>query len=67
MKSGSIFEHSVSLIDFFKYYAREFTYNTGVISIRAGLLMKESKGWLGNEVSEKGCFCCIDLWGCRPM
>ncbi|CAK5271035.1 unnamed protein product [Mycena citricolor] len=26
------------LIDFFRYYARDFTYNTGVASIRAGLL-----------------------------
>ena len=33
------------LIDFFKFYSRDFTYNTGVISIRAGLLSKESKGW----------------------
>lgn len=34
-----------SLIDFFKYYSRDFAYNTGVASIRAGLLTKESKGW----------------------
>ncbi|KII83640.1 hypothetical protein PLICRDRAFT_127301 [Plicaturopsis crispa FD-325 SS-3] len=33
------------LIDFFRYYARDFSYNTGVASIRAGLLKKESKGW----------------------
>lgn len=33
------------LIDFFKYYSRDFTYNTGVASIRAGLLKKEDKGW----------------------
>ncbi|KAI8972547.1 hypothetical protein BD414DRAFT_469165 [Trametes punicea] len=34
------------LIDFFKFYSRDFAYNTGVASIRAGLLKKESKGWL---------------------
>ena len=34
-----------SLIDFFKFYSRDFTYNTSVVSIRAGLLTKESKGW----------------------
>ncbi|GJE92938.1 hypothetical protein PsYK624_090970 [Phanerochaete sordida] len=33
------------LIDFFKFYSRDFAYNTGVASIRAGLLTKESKGW----------------------
>ncbi|GLB44146.1 putative cid1 family poly A polymerase [Lyophyllum shimeji] len=33
------------LIDFFRYYSRDFSYNTGVASIRAGLLKKESKGW----------------------
>ena len=38
------------LIDFFRYYSREFSYNLGVASIRAGLLKKESKGWQ-NDVS----------------
>ncbi|KAL5525231.1 hypothetical protein ACEPAF_9100 [Sanghuangporus sanghuang] len=33
------------LIDFFRYYAKDFMYNTGVASIRAGLLRKEVKGW----------------------
>ncbi|KAJ7619372.1 hypothetical protein FB45DRAFT_1033238 [Roridomyces roridus] len=33
------------LIDFFRYYARDFSYNTGVASIRAGLLKKLTKGW----------------------
>ncbi|KAH6904438.1 hypothetical protein BKA70DRAFT_1193148 [Coprinopsis sp. MPI-PUGE-AT-0042] len=33
------------LVDFFRYYARDFTYSTGVASIRAGLLKKEVKGW----------------------
>ncbi|KAJ7146018.1 hypothetical protein C8R44DRAFT_600746, partial [Mycena epipterygia] len=33
------------LIDFFRYYARDFIYNTGVASIRAGLLKKSTKGW----------------------
>lgn len=39
----------IRLIDFFRYYSRDFLYNTGVASIRAGLLKKESKGWQ-NEV-----------------
>ncbi|KAI5118625.1 hypothetical protein M0805_006993 [Coniferiporia weirii] len=33
------------LIEFFRYYARDFSYNTGVASIRAGLLKKDAKGW----------------------
>ncbi|KAJ7075645.1 hypothetical protein B0H15DRAFT_866182 [Mycena belliarum] len=33
------------LIDFYRYYARDFSYNTGVASIRAGLLKKSAKGW----------------------
>ncbi|KAI0920419.1 hypothetical protein AcV5_010157 [Taiwanofungus camphoratus] len=41
------------LIDFFKFYSRDFTYNSGVASIRAGLLKKESKGWHQSEY-EKG-------------
>lgn len=32
-------------MDFFRFYSREFLYNIGVVSIRAGLLTKESKGW----------------------
>jgi terminal uridylyltransferase len=39
-----------SLIDFFRYYSRDFSYNTGVASIRAGLLKKDTKGWQ-NDVS----------------
>lgn len=39
-----------SLIDFFKFYSRDFAYNTGVVSIRSGFLLKEGKGWL-SEVS----------------
>ncbi|KAF8335781.1 uncharacterized protein EI90DRAFT_2992843, partial [Cantharellus anzutake] len=35
------------LVDFFRYYSREFQYNTAVASIRAGELSKESKGWAG--------------------
>lgn len=45
---------SSSLIDFFRYYSRDFSYNIGVASIRAGLLKKESKGWQ-NDV------CCRNL------
>jgi DNA polymerase sigma len=39
-----------SLIDFFRYYSHDFQYNNTVISIRAGHLTKESKGWM-NDVS----------------
>ncbi|KAK4048449.1 hypothetical protein OIV83_004795 [Microbotryomycetes sp. JL201] len=36
------------LIEFFRYFSKDFTYNLSVISIRseAGCLTKESKGWL---------------------
>ena len=34
-----------SLVDLFKYYSRDFPYNTGVASIRAGPLRKADKGW----------------------
>lgn len=40
----------IRIIDFFKYFSREFSYGLGVASIRAGLLKKESKGW-STEVS----------------
>ncbi|CAL1698091.1 unnamed protein product [Somion occarium] len=33
------------LVDFFRYYSRDFNYNNGVVSIRAGLLKKDGKGW----------------------
>ncbi|KIM58068.1 hypothetical protein SCLCIDRAFT_16840 [Scleroderma citrinum Foug A] len=55
------------LIDFFRYYARDFSYNTGVASIRAGLLKKESKGWQNdlsnskyNDSRERNRFCIED-------
>lgn len=41
------------LIDFFRYYSRDFSYNTGVASIRAGMLKKESKGWQNDLSSSK--------------
>lgn len=36
------------LIDFFRYFSKDFGYNSTVISIRSetGWLSKESKGWL---------------------
>ncbi|CDO75459.1 hypothetical protein BN946_scf184823.g13 [Trametes cinnabarina] len=37
------------LIDFFRYYSRDFAYNTSVASIRAGLLKKETKGWFSED------------------
>ncbi|KZT05204.1 PAP/OAS1 substrate-binding domain-containing protein, partial [Laetiporus sulphureus 93-53] len=44
-KSSSTESVAELLIDFFKFYSRDFTYSTGVASIRAGLLSKDSKGW----------------------
>ncbi|EIW76774.1 hypothetical protein CONPUDRAFT_110417 [Coniophora puteana RWD-64-598 SS2] len=56
-----------NLIDFFRYYSRDFSYNTGVASIRAGLLKKESKGWQNdlssskyNDARERNRFCIED-------
>lgn len=37
------------LIDFFRYYARDFPFINGVASVRAGLLQKEQKGWLNES------------------
>ncbi|KAI6118140.1 hypothetical protein F5141DRAFT_1212032 [Pisolithus sp. B1] len=55
------------LIDFFRYYSRDFAYSTGVASIRAGLLKKESKGWQNdlssskfNDSRERNRFCIED-------
>ncbi|KAI0246604.1 hypothetical protein BJV78DRAFT_1134883 [Lactifluus subvellereus] len=55
------------LIDFFKYFSRDFSYNTGVASIRAGLLKKETKGWQNDldparykDVRERNRFCIED-------
>lgn len=38
------------LIDFFRYFSHDFQFNTMVLSLRAGPLTKESKGWT-NDVS----------------
>lgn len=45
------------LIEFFRYYSKDFPYNTNVISIRSetGWLSKESKGWV-QDVSVSSCF-----------
>ncbi|TFK36482.1 hypothetical protein BDQ12DRAFT_686474 [Crucibulum laeve] len=55
------------LIDFFRYYSRDFLYNTGVASIRAGLLKKDSKGWQNdlsggryNDARERNRLCIED-------
>ncbi|KAH9986209.1 hypothetical protein BJV74DRAFT_775069, partial [Russula compacta] len=55
------------LIDFFKYFSRDFAYNTGVASIRAGLLKKDSKGWQNDldparykDARERNRFCIED-------
>jgi len=48
--SATAYTPLIRLIDFFKYFSREFSYGLGVASIRAGLLKKESKGW-STEVS----------------
>jgi DNA polymerase sigma len=43
--SAAAYAPLIRLIDFFKYFSREFSYGLGAASIRAGLLKKESKGW----------------------
>lgn len=55
------------LIDFFRYYSRDFSYNTGVASIRAGLLKKDFKGWQNdlsasryNDARERNRLCIED-------
>ncbi|EFI26896.1 CID1p [Coprinopsis cinerea okayama7 len=41
------------MIDFFRYFARDFQYNNGVASIRAGLLKKDAKGWQSDQYSSR--------------
>ncbi|KAF8658426.1 hypothetical protein AX16_001977 [Volvariella volvacea WC 439] len=55
------------LIDFFRYYSKDFPYNTGVASIRTGPLRKEIKGWQNdlsagrfNDARERNRFCIED-------
>jgi len=43
--SATAYTPLIRLVDFFKYFSREFSYGLGVASIRAGMLKKESKGW----------------------
>lgn len=45
---ASICLATLSLIDFFRYFSHDFQYNNTVISIRAGHLTKESKGWMND-------------------
>ena len=40
----------VRLIDFFRFFSHDFQFNNSVLSLRAGQLTKESKGWV-NDVS----------------
>jgi hypothetical protein len=47
------YQWHLRLVDFFRYFAREFPYGVGVASIRAGLLKKASKGWQ-NDVRSFG-------------
>jgi terminal uridylyltransferase len=39
------------LIDFFRFFSHDFQFNNSVLSLRAGQLTKESKGWV-NDVSD---------------
>ncbi|KAK4685371.1 terminal uridylyltransferase, partial [Tremellales sp. Uapishka_1] len=41
------------LIDFFRYFSHDFQFNNAVLSIRAGQLTKESKGWM-NDIDVGG-------------
>ena len=39
------------LIDFFRFFSHDFQFNNSVLSLRAGQLTKESKGWV-NDVRD---------------
>ncbi|RXK37596.1 hypothetical protein M231_05138 [Tremella mesenterica] len=41
------------LIDFFRYFSHDFQFNNSVLSLRAGQLTKESKGWV-NDIDVGG-------------
>ncbi|KAL7424383.1 hypothetical protein Q5752_000065 [Cryptotrichosporon argae] len=41
------------LVDFFRYFSHDFQFNTMVLSLRAGALTKESKGWT-NDIDVGG-------------
>jgi len=38
----------ISLIDFFRFFSHDFQFNNSVLSLRAGPLTKESKGWVND-------------------
>ncbi|KAH8822680.1 hypothetical protein DL96DRAFT_1618719 [Flagelloscypha sp. PMI_526] len=55
------------LMDFFRYYSREFPYTNGVASIRAGSMKKDTKGWQNDmpgaryaDTRERNRFCIED-------
>lgn len=55
------------MIDFFRFYCQSFAFNTDVVSIRAGLVTKESKNWTTdsdvggmNEMSRERNRLCIE-------
>lgn len=57
----------IRLIDFFRFYCQAFAFNTDVVSIRAGLVTKESKNWTTdsdvggmNEMSRERNRLCIE-------
>nr|ACZ80656.1 putative DNA polymerase sigma [Cryptococcus depauperatus] len=39
------------LVDFFRYFSHDFQFNNSVLSLRAGQLTKESKGWV-NDIDD---------------
>ncbi|WVN88679.1 uncharacterized protein L203_103892 [Cryptococcus depauperatus CBS 7841] len=41
------------LVDFFRYFSHDFQFNNSVLSLRAGQLTKESKGWV-NDIDVGG-------------
>lgn len=41
------------LIDFFRFFSHDFQFNNSVMSLRAGQLTKESKGWV-NDIDVGG-------------
>jgi terminal uridylyltransferase len=60
------------LIDFFRFFSHDFQFNNSVMSLRAGQLTKESKGWVNdidvgglNELARDRNRLCIEV-SCNP-
>lgn len=47
-----VYQLTCRLIDFFRFFSHDFQFNNSVLSLRAGPLTKESKGWVNDVSSE---------------